>query len=483
MNPVQLRCKFVLQNNNLSITSLGTTGGFLEQVISHVKSNFDTYIEELKDYLRIPSISTLESHKDKMNECAEFVAEKFRNAGLEEVKIFPTEGNPLVYGEWLKKPGQPTVLIYGHYDVQPADPLELWNSSPFEPVIKDGKIFARGANDNKGQNFVYIKSVEAYMKTIGELPVNVKFLFEGEEEIGSDNLEKFIRTQNKLLKCDCILISDTNQYAPNMPTITYGLRGLLYMEVEVTAANRDLHSGSFGGSVANPINELAKIISSLHNKNGKVTIPDFYKNLFPVSKKERDNFKRLKFSDKNYAKDLGVKELQGEKGFSTLERLWIRPTLDCNGIVGGFIEKGAKTVLPSKALAKISMRLVPNQNPEKIAKDFAKHVKNLAPNSVKVDVRKMHHGLPAVAPLDGRGIKAASAALKKAFGKETVYTREGGSIPVIVEFMKQLNAPAILVGFGLDSDDIHSPNEHFWLSNFEKGLYTSIYFFDEYSKT
>jgi acetylornithine deacetylase/succinyl-diaminopimelate desuccinylase-like protein len=454
----------------------------LESVIQYLKSNFDNSVEELKEYLRIPSISTLESHKGEMERCSKFVAEKLKSAGMDRVEIIPTEGHPLVYGEWLKQPDKPTVLIYGHYDVQPVDPIELWNTDPFEPVIKDGKIFARGANDNKGQNFVYIKSVEAYIKTMGALPLNVKFLLEGEEEIGSDNLEKFIQARKDLLKCDCILISDTNQYAPNTPTITYGLRGLLYMEVEVTAANRDLHSGSFGGSVANPINELAKIISKLHDKNGKVTIPEFYKNLLPVSKKEKDNFKRLKLSDKNYAKDLGVKELQGEKGFTTLERLWIRPTLDCNGIVGGFIDKGAKTVLPSKALAKISMRLVPNQNPEKIAKDFAKHIKSLAPKSVAVEIRKMHHGLPAVAPLNGNGIKAASAALKKAFGKETVYTREGGSIPVIVDFMKQLKAPAILIGFGLDSDDIHSPNEHFWLSNFEKGLFTSTYFFDEYSR-
>jgi acetylornithine deacetylase/succinyl-diaminopimelate desuccinylase-like protein len=454
----------------------------LDSVINFLKSNFDNSVEELKEYLRIPSISTLESHNGEMKRCSEFVADKLKSAGMERVEIYSTEGHPLVYGEWLKQPGKPTVLIYGHYDVQPVDPIDLWNSDPFEPVIKDEKLYARGANDDKGQNFVYIKSVEAYMKTVGSLPVNVKFIFEGEEEIGSENLEKFLQTQQELLKCDCILISDTNQYATNTPTITYGLRGLLYMEVEVTAANRDLHSGSFGGAVANPINELAKIISKLHDKNGKVTVPNFYKNLLPVSKKERDNFKRLKLSDKNYAKDLGVKELQGEKGFSTLERLWIRPTLDCNGIVGGFTEKGAKTVLPSKALAKISMRLVPNQDPEKIAKDFAKHIKSLTPKSVSVEVRKMHHGLPAVTPLNGIGIKAAAAALKKAFGKETVYTREGGSIPVIVEFMKQLNAPAILIGFGLDSDDIHSPNEHFWLSNFEKGLYTTAYFFDEYSK-
>jgi acetylornithine deacetylase/succinyl-diaminopimelate desuccinylase-like protein len=451
----------------------------LETVLNYIKNNFSNYLEELKDYLKIKSISTLDEHKDDMQNCAKFVASKFESADLENIKIFQTEKHPIVYADWLHQPNKPTVLIYGHYDVQPVDPIELWKSNPFEPVIINKKIYARGANDNKGQNFVHIKSVEAFMKTKGTLPVNVKFLFEGEEEVGSTSLTKFIKENKKLLKCDALLISDTSMFAPNTPTITYGLRGLLYMEIEVTAANRDLHSGSFGGAVANPINELAKIISKLHDKNGKVTIPNFYKDVLPISKEEKENFKKLKFSDKNFAKELNVKELYGEKGFSTLERLWVRPTLDCNGIIGGFTEKGAKTVLPAKATAKISMRLVPNQDPKKLAKDFENYVKSISPNWVKVEVKMLHYGYPAMTSIDDPTIKAASNALKKAFKKDPVFTREGGSIPIIVDFMKQLKAPAILMGFGLDTDDIHSPNEHFRLENFEKGLLSSAYFINE----
>ncbi|MCB0751378.1 MAG: dipeptidase, partial [Ignavibacteriae bacterium] len=350
----------------------------MQEVIKHIEENSDNYVNELKDYLRIPSISTLSSYKKEMLNCSKFVSKKLKDAGMNSVKIIPTKGHPLVYGEWLKAPGKPTVLIYGHYDVQPVDPIKLWKSDPFEPVIKDGKIWARGANDNKGQNFVHIKSVEAFMKTKKKLPVNVKFLIEGEEEIGSSNLESFLKKNKKLLKCDAVLISDTSLYAKGIPTINYGLRGLAYMEIEVTGPNKDLHSGSFGGSVANPINELSKIISKLQDKNGKVTIPNFYKDVLPFTKKEIENIKSLKFSDKKYANELGVNELQGEKGFNTLQRLWGRPTLDCNGIWGGFIEEGAKTVLPSKATAKISMRLVPNQNPELIAKEFTKYVKLIA---------------------------------------------------------------------------------------------------------
>ncbi|MEW6702876.1 MAG: dipeptidase, partial [Bacteroidota bacterium] len=439
----------------------------MEVVIDHLKNNINNYLEELKEYIKIPSVSTLESHKDEVNRCAGFVAGKLKDAGMQRVEIFSTAGHPIVYGEWLGKAGKPTVLIYGHYDVQPVDPLELWTNDPFAPVIRDGKIWARGANDNKGQSYVHIKAVEAYFKTLGEPPVNIKFLFEGEEEIGSTNLYTFLRENQELLKCDAILISDTSMYAQDVPTITYGLRGLLYMEVEVTGANRDLHSGSFGGAVANPINELAKIISKLQDKNGKVTIPNFYKGVFKLTKEEKDNFKRLKFSDKKYAKRLGVKELQGEKGFTTLERLWTRPTLDCNGIIGGFTEKGAKTVLPSKAVAKISMRLVPHQDPEKIAKEFAKFVKSLAPKSIYVDVRTLHYGYGCIVPFGGKAISAGAKAAAKAFGKKTVFTREGGSIPIVVDLMQKLKAPAVLMGLGLDSDNIHSPNEHFLLENFE----------------
>jgi acetylornithine deacetylase/succinyl-diaminopimelate desuccinylase-like protein len=454
----------------------------VDKVITHIEDNFNNYLEELKDYIRIPSISTLESHKPEMQRCAEFVQKKLFDAGMTKVEIFQTAGHPIVYGERIESTDLPTVLIYGHYDVQPVDPLDLWNNPPFDPIISDGKIWARGANDDKGQSFTHFKAVEAFYKADGKLPVNVKFLIEGEEEIGSSNLYKFLKEKSELLKCDAVLISDTSMYDVGVPTITYGLRGLLYMEVEVTGPNKDLHSGSFGGAVANPINELAKIISKLQDKNGKATIPNFYKDVQKLTTTERENFKKLKLSDKEFAKEVDVKQLQGEAGFSTLERLWVRPTLDCNGIIGGFTEKGAKTVLPSKALAKISMRLVPNQDPKKIAKDFEKYVKSLAPKSVNVDVRMIHYGYPVIAPLNNDAIKAAADASSKAFGREAVFIREGGSIPIVVDLMKSLKAPAILMGLGLDSDNIHSPNEHFRLENFRKGILSSAYFLNEFSK-
>jgi len=454
----------------------------VKQVLSYIKKNKKGYVEELKDYLRIPSISTLAENKKDIEKCANFVAGKLKDAGLNKVEIFKTDGHPIVYGEWLDAKDKPTVLIYGHYDVQPVDPIDEWTNHPFEPVVKKGKIYARGANDNKGQNLVHIKSVEAYLKTVGSLPVNVKFIIEGEEEIGSQNLGKFLKKNNKMLKCDSVLISDTSMYGDGIPTINYGLRGLCYMEVEVVGPNRDLHSGSFGGGVANPINELAKIITKLHDKNGKVSVPNFYKNAKKITPREKANYKKLNFSDASLAKELNVGALQGEAGYSTLERLSGRPTLDCNGIVGGFIGQGAKTVLPSKASAKISMRLVPNQDPKEIAKEFTKHVLSLAPKSVKLNVTEMHGGLAFLMDLDNPTIEAAARATTRAFGKETVFTREGGSIPIVVEFANILKAPIVLMGLGLDTDDIHSPNEHFSLKNFELGILSSVYFLDEISK-
>ncbi|MFA3782966.1 dipeptidase [Melioribacteraceae bacterium 4301-Me] len=452
----------------------------MEEVINYINSNFNNYLTELKEYLRIKSVSALESYKDEVAKCAEFAAQKLKDAGMKRVEIFKTDGNPIVYGEWLEAQGKPTVLIYGHYDVQPVDPIELWKSDPFEAEIRDGKIYARGANDNKGQHFVHIKSVEAFYKVTGKLPVNVKFILEGEEEVGSVSITKFIKEHKDLLKCDAVLISDTSMYAEDVPTISYGLRGLCYLEVQVTGPSKDLHSGSFGGAVANPINELAKIIAKLHDKNGKITIPGFYKNVMKLTAQEKENLKKLRFSDKELAKQVGVKELSGEKGYSTLERLWSRPTLDCNGIVGGFIEDGAKTIIPSKASAKISMRLVPNQNPKEIQREFIKYVKSLAPKSITVDFKIHHYGYPVVIDLNTKAIKAASNALSKAFGKKTVYTREGGSIPIVVDFVKELKSPVVLMGLGLDTDDIHSPNEHFHIKNFERGILSSAYFFGEF---
>jgi acetylornithine deacetylase/succinyl-diaminopimelate desuccinylase-like protein len=454
----------------------------LQEVLKYIAENRDTYIEELKDFLRIPSISTLEENKKDIHQCAEFVADKLKSAGLNRVEIFQTEGHPIVYGEWLGAPGKPTVLIYGHYDVQPVDPINLWDNPPFDPIIKDNKIYARGATDDKGQLYVHIKSVEALIKTFGSLPINVKFLIEGEEEIGSDHLEDFINSHLDLLKCDSVLVSDTSMYDEGVPTITYGLRGLAYMEVEITGPNKDLHSGSFGGAVANPINVLAGMIAKLHDKNNRVTIPGFYNDVQKLTKEERENFNKLRFSDKKISKSLNVAELNGEKGFTTLEKLWARPTLDCNGIWGGFIGKGAKTVIPSIATAKISMRLVPNQNPEKIAKQFTKYIKLLAPKSVKVKVSDLHGGWPYITPLNNPATVAAASALQKSFGKKTVFIREGGSIPIVTVFSRKLKAPTVLMGLGLNSENAHSPNEHFNLDHFSTGIKASAYFMEEYVK-
>ncbi len=454
----------------------------MKEVINYIDANRGRYIEELKDFLRIPSISTLPENKPYMQKTAGFVADKLKEAGLDRIEIFQTEGHPLVYGEWLGAPDKPTVLIYGHYDVQPVDPIELWNSSPFEPTIVGDNIFARGATDDKGQMYMHIKSVEAYFKTHGRLPLNVKFLIEGEEEIGSVNLSLFLKNNKELLQCDSVLISDTALFAPGVPTLTYGLRGLCYMEVEVTGPSRDLHSGTFGGGVPNPINVLANMISQLVDKNGKIKIDGFYDDVLKLSKTERENFKALKFSEKEWGKAIGLKHLTGEKGYTTLERIWARPTLDCNGIWGGFTGEGAKTVIPSKASAKISMRLVPHQDPKKIEKLFEKYIKKIAPQEVSVKVKALHGGSPVITLLDDKATIAGAKAMQLAFGKKTVFMREGGSIPIVVEFANRLKASPVLMGLGLNTENLHSPNEHFNLNHFQSGIKSSAYFLDEYSK-
>jgi len=453
----------------------------LEEVIKYINENREAFVNELKDFLRIPSISTLAENKKDINDCANFVMEKLKQAGMSRVEVFQSEGHPIVYGEWLGAPGKPTILVYGHYDVQPVDPIDLWETPPFEPTIKNGKIYARGATDDKGQVFMHFKSVESFFRTVGSPPLNIKFLIEGEEEIGSEHLESFINNNIELLKCDAVLISDTSLYAPGVPTLTYGLRGLAYMEVEVTGPDRDLHSGTFGGAVGNPINTLAQMIAKLHDKDGKVSIPGFYKDVLKLTKKERENYKLLKFSEKKFAKECGVSMLHGEKGFSSLERTWARPTLDCNGIFGGFTGKGAKTVLPSKAAAKISMRLVPNQDPNKIAKQFTKYIQQLAPKYVKVKISNLHGGYPSMTSLDSKASIAAAKAMEKAFGKKTVFIREGGSIPIVTVFAKKLKAPVVLMGLGLNSENLHSPNEHFDLNHFHLGIISSANFIEEFS--
>lgn len=454
----------------------------MENVISFINSNKDKYVEELKDFLRIPSISTNAANKEDVARCAQYVSQQMNKSGLQNVQVFPTAGHPVVYGEWLGAPGKPTVLYYGHYDVQPVDPVNLWSSGPFEPTIKDGYIYARGSSDDKGQVFLNLKSVEAHMKINGKLPVNVKFMIEGEEEIGSVNLENFISTHKDLLKADVVLVSDTSFFADEMPSIAYGLRGLCYMQIDLTGPNRDLHSGVYGGAVGNPINELANIISKLKDKNGKITIPGFYNKVRALTKKERDAYKKLPFSKKEYFKDLGIKETFGEKGYSILEQVSGRPCLDCNGIWGGFQGEGAKTVLPGKASAKISMRLVPNQTPEQIAKLFERYVKKLCPKTMQIKVTELHGGYPAITDITTKEIVAASNALHKVFKKKPLFAREGGSIPVIASFERLLGLKSILMGFGLDTDAIHSPNERFKLDNFHRGILSVAVFYDELAK-
>ncbi len=451
----------------------------MEKVLSYIESNKQRYLSELKDFLAIPSVSSQSNHNGDIQQCAQWIAEHMNTIGMQNIKIMPTPGHPVVYSEWLGAPGAPTVLFYGHYDVQPVDPLNLWTSPPFEMSIREGNIYARGSADDKGQVFIHFKGIEALMKQNGTLPVNIKMLIEGEEEVGSANLDNFVKEHKELLKADLVLISDSSMFAKGVPSICYALRGLAYLEIEVIGPNRDLHSGSFGGSVHNPIQALSELIASLHDKNGKVTIPGFYDAVRPLSKAERDAFKKLPFSEKKYAKELGVKKLYGEKGFSSLERVWARPTLECNGIWGGYIGEGAKTVLPANAFAKISCRLVPDQESGKIATMVEKHLKKIAPKTIEIKVRNLHGGEAAITPIDSPGVKAAVAALEKGFGKKPLFQREGGSIPIVVQFKKLLGLDTVLLGFGLPDENAHSPNEFLNIDNFFGGIRTSVHFFNE----
>jgi acetylornithine deacetylase/succinyl-diaminopimelate desuccinylase-like protein len=450
-------------------------------------SNKERYLNELLELLRIPSVSADPSFKNDVLKCAETIAEGLRKIGIDKVEVCKTAGNPIVYGEKIIDATKPTVLVYGHYDVQPADPLELWTSPAFEPVIKTtekhpkGAIFARGACDDKGQMFMHVKAVES-MLAANELPCNVKFMIEGEEEVGSENLAIFVKNEKERLKADIILVSDTGMLANEVPSITTGLRGLSYVEVEVTGPNRDLHSGLYGGCVANPINVLADMIASLHDSTGKITIPGFYDKVVELTDEERAEMAKAPFSHEAYCKALDIAETMGEAGYSTMERGSIRPTLDVNGIWGGYTGEGAKTVIASKAFAKISMRLVPDQDPEEITNLFKNHFESIAPNAVKVVVKPHHGGEAAVTPIDSIGYKAASLAYEKAFGKKPIPVRSGGSIPIVAMFEKELGLKTILMGFGLDSDAIHSPNEHFGLFNFYKGIETIPYFYHYFNE-
>jgi acetylornithine deacetylase/succinyl-diaminopimelate desuccinylase-like protein len=451
----------------------------MTDLLTYLDEHKQRYLKELSEFIAIPSVSTDRERAEDVRSCARWLAEHMQGIGLNRVEVMPTKGHPVVYGEWLGAPGKPTVLFYGHYDVQPPEPLDLWTSPPFEATVRNGNLFARGAADDKGQVFVHLKSIEAYLRKTGGLPVNIKLLIEGEEEIGSEHLVEFIEEHRDLLQADLALISDSSMFEHGVPSICYGLRGLTYMQIQLVGPNRDLHSGSFGGSVHNPIQALSEIIAGLHDRRGKVTIPGFYKDVLPLSSRERKAFRKLPWSDRTYARSLGVKKLYGEKGYTSLERVWARPTLECNGIWGGFTGEGAKTVLPSQASAKISMRLVPNQSSEKIARLFERHIKKIAPKTVSVQVHSLHGGEPALTPLDSPGVVAAVRALELGFGKKPLFQREGGSIPVVVQLKQLLGLDTVLLGFGLPDENAHAPDEFLSLDNFYGGLRTSIHFFNE----
>ena len=448
----------------------------------YITSNKDRFLSELFDLLRIPSVSADSKYKADVRRAAEYVKEKLQEAGADKVELVETKGHPIVFGEKIIDPSKPTVLVYGHYDVQPPDPLELWNTPPFEPTVRDEKIYARGACDDKGQMYMHIKAFEILMKH-NLLACNVKFMIEGEEEVGSDNLPLFVKEYRDKLKADVILISDTSLISLNQPSITVGLRGLSYMEVEVTGANRDLHSGVYGGAVANPINVLAQMITSLIDEHGHVTIPGFYDSVKDLTAAEREALNKAPFDLSEYKKELGIEEVRGEKGYTTLERTGVRPTLDCNGIWGGYTGEGAKTVLPSKASAKISMRLVPDQDPNVITELFTKHFISIAPTSAKVKVTAHHGGQPAVTPTNSKAYKAAEKAFVEVWGKAPIPTRDGGSIPIVALFKKELDLDTVLMGFGLDSDALHSPNEHYGIKNFLIGIETIVSFYKHFAES
>ncbi|HET7152946.1 MAG TPA: dipeptidase [Candidatus Kapabacteria bacterium] len=455
----------------------------MSTIQTYVDANKDKFLDELKTFLRIPSISTLPDHKQKCAECAEHLRGEFTRMGFTS-KVIPTAGHPVVYAEDLAAgKNAPTVLFYGHYDVQPVDPVNLWTNPPFEPTIRGERLYARGSVDDKGQVHLQMKGLETLRAVKGSLPCNVKVIIEGEEEIGSVNLEQFLREHSAMLACNTVMISDTAMFALGYPTITYGLRGLTYFELKVTSANTDLHSGMFGGAVENPINVLCSIIAKLKDEYGRIAVSGFYDDVLPLSAEERKQFASLPFSEQNFCNSIGIPNTRSEYGYSTLEQLWARPTLDVNGIWGGFTEAGAKTVLPAIAHAKISMRLVPNQSSKKIEQLFIEHIKRLTPPTVKMEITPLHGGEPALTPMDSPGNKAAQAALRLAFGKEPVFVRDGGSIPIVLLFQDILKAPVVLMGFGLPDENAHAPDENIHLENYFYGIKSAAHFYDEFAKT
>ncbi len=447
----------------------------MKELNTYIEKNKDRFINELLDFLKIPSVSADSKYKSDVERASQWVKKALLQAGADTVEIFPTKLHPIVYGEKIVDKKLPTILAYGHYDVQPPDPLNLWNSPPFEPVIKDGKIYARGSCDDKGQVYMHIKALEMLLKT-GKLPCNVKFLIEGEEEVGSASLGDFVKKNKKKLEADVILISDTDIIDNKIPSITVGLRGIAGIEIEVTGPNRDLHSGVYGGGVANPITVLCEMIASLKDKKGHITIPGFYKDVKVLSAKERKELNKAPFKLNAYKKDLGITDITGEKGYTTLERTSTRPTVELNGIWGGYQGEGSKTIIPSKAFAKVTMRLVPDQEPEKMLELFAKHFKKIAPPYVSVKVTLGHGGDPVLLDTSSAGYLAASKAMHESFSKKPIPTRSGGSIPIVALFKKELRTDSVLMGFGLNSDNIHSPNEHYGIFNYLKGIETIALF-------
>ena len=451
----------------------------MHKVIDYINVSRDRYIEELTRLLAIPSISALPEHQADVRACAEWCRDELQRIGLEQVQIVDTPGHPVVYGEWLGAAGAPTILFYGHYDVQPVDPLHLWTTPPFEATVRDGEIYARGAADDKGQIFMHMKAVEAHLTQHGRLPVNIKFLLEGEEEVGSAHLDHFIAAHKSLLAADVLVISDSPMFARGVPSICYGLRGLAYFQIDVRGSSTDLHSGSFGGALANPAFVLAQILAQMKDRSGRVRIPGFYDAVVDLTEDERKAWAGLPFNERQYRADFGIPKVQGESGYTTLERTWARPTFEVNGLLSGFTGEGAKTVLPAVAMAKVSMRLVPDQDPDTIASLFEAYVQDVAPKSVEVTVTRMHGGKPWMTGVDNPYVQAASRAIAQGFGRAPVFTREGGSIPVVSTFQEELGLPTVLFGVGLPDENAHAPNEKLDLVNFQNGVIAAAVLYQE----
>ena len=452
------------------------------KVVDFINLHRDRYVDELKEYLAIPSISALPQHAADVRRTAEWTSNQLMKVGLQNVRLIETPGNPVVYGEWLGAAGAPTILFYGHYDVQPVDPLDKWISPPFEATVRDGEIYARGSADDKGQIFMHFKAVEAWLKEAGTLPVNIKMFIEGEEEVGSTHLDTFVQENHDLLKADVVVISDSPMFDRGVPSICYGLRGLAYFQIDLKVTNSDLHSGSFGGAVANPAFVLGQILAQMKDKGGRIKIPGFYDDVRALQDEERAEWKKLPFNETRYRKELGAPKLFGESGYTTLERVWARPTFEVNGLLAGFTGEGAKTVIPATAMAKVSMRLVPDQDPAKIGDLFEAYIKKMAPKTVEVTLTRMHGGKPWMADFDNPFVQAAGRAIERGFGKVPVFNREGGSIPVVSTFQQELGVPSVLFGVGLPDENAHAPNEKLDLGNFHSGIISAAFLYEEVGK-